>query len=110
MADEPTIGIRGSDLLGLLDRIGTRLDAGFARMEAKMDGKADKADLLRIEARLDEHGREIGKLKDRQREDEAAQGALAQRHTTVIEWRKYVVATLAIALAALPGFLALWIH
>lgn len=107
MADEPTIGISGSDLLGLLDRIGTRLDAGFARMEAKLDGKADKSDLIRIETRLDQTDREVGQLRDRQQKDEAAQVALSRSRASTVDWRRFVITTVALILAALPGFIAL---
>lgn len=64
------------DLAKYLDNLGTRMDSGIARIEAKLDQKADKSDLAGINARLDEHGKEIGRLKDRQREDEAAQHAV----------------------------------
>lgn len=64
------------DVGELLDKLGTRIDSGFARIEEKLASKADKADLAAINARLDEHGKEIGRLKDRQREDEASQAAV----------------------------------
>lgn len=64
------------DLAKYLDNLGSRMDSGIARIEAKLDQKADKADLAGINARLDEYGKEIGRLKDRQREDEAAQHAV----------------------------------
>ena len=49
----------------LLDRIRTEQTDGFARIETKMAGKADKADLERIEARLDAHERALHGLGGR---------------------------------------------
>lgn len=113
MADEPQIGISGSDLLSLVDRIGTRLDSGFARIEAKLDGKADKSDLIRIEARLDEHGREIGRLKDQQREDEVAQRAVddqREKRSTSSQRRWNYALSFALVAVGLLGVLAGALH
>lgn len=43
----------------LLDRIRADQSAGFARIETAMSGKADKADVARLEARLDQHARRL---------------------------------------------------
>ena len=95
------------DVGDLLDRMGTRIDQGFATITAKLDNKADKSDLAAINARLDEHGREIGRLKDRQREDEAAQKALEGAQTRRASMRQWSVSTwVAIAgVASSAGFL-----
>lgn len=69
------------DVGELLDKLGTRLDSGFARVEAKLDTKADKVDLATINAKIDEHTKEIGQLKDRQRADEIAQQAVTHAKT-----------------------------
>lgn len=102
------LGITGADLLNLLDRIGTRIDAGFARVETKMDGKADKSDIARIDRRLDEHGRSIGALKDRQRSEEAAAEAVSVARSHTIDRRRWVIGTAAVTLAALPTVLAVF--
>lgn len=101
------------DLAKYLDNLGSRLDAGVARIEAKLDTKADKADLAGINARLDEHGKEIGRLKDRQREDEAAQAAVAASTKTLVDsrqrkWNFFLSA--AIAAGSVVGVLAAVMH
>lgn len=121
----PALGVEisGSDLLGALSRLDSKLDAGFARIDAKLDqkadkvdlarmdvkldSKADKADLARMEARLEQHGKEIGALKDTQRADEVASAALANSRSQTIEWRKWAVGVAAVVVASMPGLLAL---
>jgi hypothetical protein len=101
------------DLAKYLDNLGSRMDSGIARIEAKLDTKADKADLAGINARLDEHGKEIGRLKDRQREDEAAQLAVtaATKATTDSRQRRWNL-LLAAALVVVSAFstLAVVLH
>jgi hypothetical protein len=101
------------DLAKYLDNLGSRLDAGVARIEAKLDTKADKADLAGINARLDEHGKEIGRLKDRQREDEAAQAAVAVSTKSAVDSRQRkwnFLLSGAIAVGSVTGVLAAVMH
>lgn len=100
MADE--VGISGDGLLKLVTDGNARADQALARIETKLDNKVDKGDLLRIEARLDEHGRKIGQLEDRQREEEAAQQAIAQRRAVWVDWRKWSVGVAVILVASQP--------
>ena len=93
----------------LLDRLGTRLDSGFASINTKLDSKADKSDLAAINARLDEHGREIGRLKDRQREDEAAALAVGNQRDRARDWRRWALEFLVSAAIA-GGTIAAVLH
>ena len=111
------------DVADLLDRMGTRLDQGFATLNAKLDSKADKGDLTeittkldlkadktdltQIHARLDQHGQEIGHLKDRMREDEAAEAAVQKQRDAWRDWRRWAIGVVVLMIAALPGFIAL---
>lgn len=101
------------DLAKYLDNLGSRLDSGVARIEAKLDTKADKADLAGINARLDEHGKEIGRLKDRQREDEAASAAVlaAAKVTTDKHQRRWnLMLSTALVIVSFLGVLAAAMH
>ena len=93
----------------LLDRLGTRLDSGFASINTKLDNKADKSDLAAINARLDEHGREIGRLKDRQREDEAASMAVSAQRDRARDWRRWAL-EFAVSAAVAGGTIAAVLH
>src|SRR5205823_12956141 len=62
----------------LLEGIKRDQTEGFTRIEASMAGKADKADVARLETRLDhhgkrldEHGGEIATLKQARRDEKA---------------------------------------
>ncbi len=60
MDDQPPKDIRVSvSLLDMLADIRKEQTAGFARIEATMGNKADKADVARMEARLDAHGKAL---------------------------------------------------
>lgn len=96
------------DVSDLLDRIGTRLDQGFARVETALVGKADKSDLAAINARLEEHGREIGRIKDQMRSDEAASAAVAAQRAAWRDWRRWAVGLVVLLAAASPGFVSLF--
>lgn len=101
------------DLAKYLDNLSTRMDQGIARIEVKLDSKADKADLAGINARLDEHGKEIGRLKDRQREDESAQAAVTAAAKSALDarQRKWNFAlSLALVLVALLSVLVGVMH
>jgi ferric-dicitrate binding protein FerR (iron transport regulator) len=57
----------------LLQKLSDEQTAGFARIEVSLASKADKADVAKLEARLDEHGKAIDKLQDFQHELETAE-------------------------------------
>lgn len=63
----------------------------------QLEKKADKDDLLPIASRLNDHGKEIGELKDQARDEKSATDALTQsksRRSTTWRW---VVGTVAMA-------------
>jgi uncharacterized membrane protein YdbT with pleckstrin-like domain len=57
----PVIRIEVADMLS---RIESKLDTTQARIETKLDSKADKADLVAIWSGLDHHTKEISSLKE----------------------------------------------
>lgn len=93
--DDLTIQYSVRELLANLQRA---LDVGFTEIKASLANKADKADIVRLDHRIDEHGKDIGVLKDRMRDDEAATGALksARRRSSDFRWK------IATGLTALP--------
>lgn len=92
--DDPIIQYSVKELLSNLQ---TSVDSGFAATRASLETKADKSQVEAINRRLDDHGREIGKLKDRQREDEAATSALSTARQARGAWRQW-------AISNAPGF------
>lgn len=92
------------DVADLLDRIGTRLDAGFAEIKVLVASKADKADLAGINARLDEHSKDISWLKDRQRETVLVAETLNVSNAKRGDWRRWALEA-AISAAACAGIL-----
>lgn len=72
--DDVRIEYTVKELLGDLKKEQT---AGFARIEVSMSGKADKADVARMEARLDAHGERLGTLEQARRDDQTFQSARA---------------------------------
>lgn len=88
------------DVGDLLDKLGTRIDSGFAEVKTLMAGKADKTDLAAIIARLDEHSKEIARLKDRQREDEVAAQVISNQRDRARDWRRWALEFIASAVVA----------
>ena len=86
--DDVTIEYTVKELLGSIQKA---VDEGFAGVRASLDTKADKSQIEAITRRLDEHGQEIGKLKDRQREDEAATSALAGARARRVSGRQWLI-------------------
>ena len=85
----------------LLSNLQHAVDTGFAGVRASLDTKADKSQVAEITRRLDEHGREIGELKDRQRADEAATTALQGAKDKRSSFRMWLIgAGLSLALVA----------
>lgn len=122
--NEPTAEpIVSYTLREVLARIESQSTAGFATLAAKLDnkadkgdvealrhqisGKADKSDLDSMRERIDSHGRAIGELKDRQRDDEVASTAVQAADEKRRTWRQWAVGVAVIAAAAAPGFIAL---
>lgn len=70
MPDDPAKVVY--DVADLLDRIGTRIDTGFATLVEKLDNKADKSDLAAINARLDEQSRRLAEVETWQHAKDAA--------------------------------------
>lgn len=87
----------------LIGNVQHAVDAGFARVETKLDSKADKAELVALTARVDAHGHEIGQLKDRQRDDETAGKALETARTKALSSRQWAVGILISAIIAAVG-------
>lgn len=97
----------------LMDEIqGLRSDvsAGFAGLTARLEGKADKADVARMEARLDEHGTQIAELRQWRHDRETAAGVTARRLDRVLTRRQkvwgIVGAVALVAATAMSGVLA----
>lgn len=93
-AGDPQVSYSVKDLLA---DIKTSVTAGFARLEAQMAGKADKADLVVIHARLDDHEKKLSTLElDRSR-------VQAVTDSRVRRWsaRQTVMATAAGVVAAI---------
>lgn len=78
----------------LLNDLKSAVDTGFAGVRASLDTKADKSQIEEITRRLDEHGREIGQLKDQQRVDEAATNALAGAKASRVSARQWLIGIL----------------
>ncbi len=72
------------------------------QLRRQLDGKADKADISPLIERLDHHGEEIGRLKDRQRDDEsetrALQGDKARRSA---RWKWWIGTSLTLPFGVL---------
>jgi hypothetical protein len=77
-------------LLAELQGIRGLLSDGFARMSTKLEGKADKADMARLEARLDQHATDIAELKTR-RHDEELERVVEGRFATQVLTRRQKV-------------------
>ncbi|HET6909067.1 MAG TPA: hypothetical protein VFH54_06995 [Mycobacteriales bacterium] len=88
--DDLTVSYSVKELLG---NIQSAVDAGFAGVRASLDTKADKTQIDAITRRLDEHGVEIGELKDRQRADEAATNALTGAKEKRSNFRMWLIGT-----------------
>ncbi|MHB1950251.1 MAG: hypothetical protein ACYCQK_02100 [Acidiferrobacteraceae bacterium] len=63
MSDDPDDLVITYTVRDLLASIKTEQATAFARLEAKLEGKADKSDLVRMEARLDQHARDLDKVR-----------------------------------------------
>ena len=83
-----------SIIVDSLNRVEGKLDAGLARVEAKMESKADKSDLAEIRGELKGHANDIAALKEvnrvRDAENKAvnntenAREARRTRRTTIV--------------------------
>lgn len=97
--EEPTVSYSVKDLLA---QIQTSVTAGFARLETALANKADKADVVAVHARLDEHQRAIEDLKTRQTGDDAVRTARSRAWTT----RQWTIGVVVTAVAAAGSVLA----
>lgn len=92
----------------LLAALREELSNGFVRLETALSGKADKADLAEIRGELKAHGEEIGRLKEKESEREAA----AEAHTRILdrqtEWRRWAVPALLTAVMVIVMVLQLF--
>ena len=93
----------------LLDRLGTRLDTGFASLNTKLDEKASKTDLATINATLAAHDGRLGKLEAGQAEEKVVAAALLARKDRARDWRRWAL-EIAVAAAAAGGTIALVLH
>jgi hypothetical protein len=110
---EDAVGVSGDALLAMVDRLGSRMDAGMARIEAKLDHKADKVDLARIETRLDEHGKDISRLKEQIRSQDILNDAVTTQRTAAVDSRQRrinLVLAAALVVVSLLGVLATVFH
>lgn len=82
----------------LLEKLSKEQTEGFARLSAVMDGKADKADLARIEGRLNKHDDLIDGLTQRQALDDRARVTEKQIEANRIDWRRWSVPVIISAL------------
>lgn len=106
-ANEPVVEYSVKDLLNDMRREQT---VGFTRLDTKLDGKADRTDLAAVQAELAsvkaEHGAEIGHIKDKLREDEAAHHALSAAKTTTVDKRRWLTNTITSVAIAVIGALS----
>ena len=119
MNDHDPSDIRVSvSLLDMLAEIRKDQAAGFARLEVTMSGKADKADVARMEARLDahskaldEHRTSIAELQVQAREEIRARNVQAQTnqwwHTRMAKAGGFIVG-LALVLTAIVTIIRLF--
>ena len=77
----------------LLSGIRNDVAAGFAKLEAALNGKADKADIARINGRIDEHQKQIDELRKKQDADDAARHAAQEVRQDHIEWKRWAIPT-----------------
>jgi len=74
------------DVADLLDRMGTRIDTGFAEVKTLMSNKADKSDLARINATLEKHDSRLDKLEQARAEERAVSSDRKSR-LSLNQWR-----------------------
>lgn len=105
MADEPTISFTVSELL---QQIKADQASGFARMEVKLDNKADKADVASIQSDLAHYGERLGKVEDWRRAVEVSRETSRERAETAASnsQRRWNV-LLGLAMVVLTGALVL---
>lgn len=97
----------------LLDQIKTEQTRGFTQIAESMAGKADKADVARLEARLDHHAKtldghstDIGELQQWRRDREVAADVHQQHNQRTWTFRQKAWAaagTITLAVATVAG-------
>ena len=94
MAGEEKISTDGGEivvtvpLLARLDAILQAQAAGFSAIGAQLANKADKADVQRLEVRLDAHAKDISELKQKRHDAEVASAARSEDRATVLTRRQ----------------------
>lgn len=113
--DEPSVN---GLIVDSLNRLESKVDAGFSAIDVKLDTKADKGDLRELRGELKSHHDRINKLEDAERarevEDRATKRALddAAGRAEQIRSRKArkttfllsLLGTVAMVLGALSAF------
>lgn len=97
----------------LLSQIRNEQTAGFARIETSMASKADKADIERLESRLDHHAKDIGDqaqaiadLRQWKRDRETAASVHVQRDQRTFTTRQKIgagIGSVCLLLATILG-------
>ena len=77
----------------LLSDIKTDVAAGFAKLEGALGKKADKADISRLEGRMDSHQTRIEALEKRQDNDDSARNAAQEVRQSHTEWKRWAIPT-----------------
>lgn len=109
---EPTVIINPQvtyNIGDLLDRLGTRLDTGFASINAKLDGKASKEDLATINATIAAHDQRLGRLETDSAQGQLVASTLAARKDRASDYRRWAMEFLVSAAVA-GGTIAAVLH
>lgn len=98
-------------LVDSLNRVESKIDSGIARLEAKMDAKADRSEVKRIELTLGEHNTRLSNLeRENGLREERRKVHLQRDERTVLSRKAWwalagsaitVLATLALAITAI---------
>jgi hypothetical protein len=94
----------------LLSSIKKDQTEGFTDVKAKLDTKADRVDLARINARLDEHGRDIGSLKQWRQTTQDSAAAHQRAAEKFWTWPKRIGAAAFSVAVVLSPIVAALIH
>jgi hypothetical protein len=74
--DEPSVL---SLIVSSLDNLSEKVDKGLSKIDAKLDGKADKSDLAEIRGELRGHSQRLGALEEAERLRKAKAEVHAER-------------------------------
>ena len=79
-----------------LHSIRDAIASGLATISTKLDGKADKADVLRLESVLDNHGERISDLEQKRHDDDVAAGVRAASKSARFTRREKILGALGV--------------